>query len=155
MKANFPDSVPDFRLPLTREQYNDGVTEERPLSSLRIAYEIAELAKKVGIDNVTSAIVDRLAELEAVEPFDPTSHEARLRAIETYVASPITNEIAIGDVNGTNDTFQTSSPFLASQLEVKKNGLLQIQVLHYALIDDTTFVLGDVPDVGDIISCSY
>jgi hypothetical protein len=45
MKALYPDAIDDFQLTLTREEYNAGVTDERPLSPLRFAYILQEVER--------------------------------------------------------------------------------------------------------------
>jgi hypothetical protein len=45
MKAQYPDAIDDFHLPLSREEYNAGVTDERPLSPLRFAYILQEVER--------------------------------------------------------------------------------------------------------------
>jgi hypothetical protein len=63
MRADLPDTLPDFRLP-PREEYNAGVSEERPLSPVRMAYEITELAKIVGTVKLASSLTQLVLTLQ-------------------------------------------------------------------------------------------
>jgi hypothetical protein len=45
MKAQYPDAIDNFQLPLSREEYNAGVTDERPLSPLRFAFILQEVER--------------------------------------------------------------------------------------------------------------
>lgn len=60
----------------------------------------------------------------------------------------IVQEEAIGTVNGLNDTFTTTSPFVLSTLKVALNGLVQLNPDDFIELTNQSFQLVQVPIGG-------
>ena len=91
----------------------------------------------------------------------PQPADAVLASYRTFVALPgvgfVDGETPTGAVNGVNTVFmlaQTPSP--ATSLAVYRNGLRAKSVLDYTASGNSiTFAVGSVPQIGDIVQCSY
>lgn len=65
------------------------------------------------------------------------------------------NEVPSGVINGSNATFTTLYNFDPTSVMVTINGLRQKPTLHFQTSGNTTIILSDSPQVGDILLVDY
>lgn len=58
-------------------------------------------------------------------------------------------------VDGITSAFQVSEDFAADSLWVFRNGQKLVRDVHFAVTGDDTFLLDDVPQLGDVIEVAY
>lgn len=161
MKAEYPDRLDDFRLPLSREEYNAGVTEDRPTSPLRYAYILREIERKLTetadavskaqseLEEQAYAVDQRFMtvedELDAITKNALTDVGFGLQKIDNTVriADPINGELNVTDtIRGQNGHGQfTDFPSLEIGYQNLRNG-----VVRFNCIDTANYVEIESPD---------
>ena len=112
----------------------------------------------ISINQVTSLSADLASINSAVAALGAQINSlSALDAAATTSATFIDGEVPVGNVNGSNGTFNLSqSPVPASSLAVFRNGLLQSIGVDYSLAGQAiTFLAGSIPRPTDVIAAYY
>lgn len=157
MRAEFPDKVDDFRLPMSRDEYNEGVTDDRPLSPLRFAYILDGLERKAFeaddhfadveglLDSITAGLGDVEKTVKELEENAVLSAGYGLtkNGTEMALANPIGGDV---NVTGSVASQQGHGQFVDSPSFVAGFANLRNGIIRLYCIDTGGYIEIESPD---------